>query len=99
MGNHERVVEIACGKAHTVLRTFSKKVYTFGVGKDGQLGHSTFNYEEQPKIIKFFDQIKTSHPIQVGTSFNSTIVLMSNKKIYWFGTNGTIKNENKPIQL
>ena len=35
---NERVVEIACGASHTIIRTSLKKVYTFGTGKQGQLG-------------------------------------------------------------
>lgn len=32
-------------------------------------------------------------------SFNSTIVLLSNRKIYWFGSNGTIEKIKYPIIL
>ena len=35
--------------------------------------------------------MKTYHPLQIAASFNSSIVLLSNHKVYWFGTNGTIK--------
>jgi alpha-tubulin suppressor-like RCC1 family protein len=42
----EKVIELSCGKAHTILRTSSKKVYTFGYGREGQLGHSNYSSEE-----------------------------------------------------
>jgi len=49
----ERVLEVACGANHTILRTSAKKVYTFGFGKYGQLGHNNFQNVDQPKTIDF----------------------------------------------
>jgi len=40
---NERVVEISCGASHTILRTSLKKVYTFGIGKQGQLGQGNLS--------------------------------------------------------
>ena len=91
LNERERVYEIACGGSHTILRTTSKKIYTFGSGRKGQLGHGNMGSEEQPRLVKFFEQMKTYTPLQVAASFNSSIVLLSNHKVYWFGTNGTIK--------
>jgi alpha-tubulin suppressor-like RCC1 family protein len=39
---NDRIVEIACGGSHVLLRTSSKKIYTFGSGKEGQLGHGNY---------------------------------------------------------
>ena len=69
------------------------------MGKDGQLGHSLRANEECPKLVKFFEGIKTAHPIQVSACFTSSIVLMSNKKVYWFGKNGTIDGVLSPQLL
>lgn len=39
-GNREeKVVELSCGDGHIVCRTISKKVYSWGTNKQGQLGH------------------------------------------------------------
>ena len=35
----EAVVMVACGEDHTAVLTESSSVYTFGRGRDGQLGH------------------------------------------------------------
>ena len=45
---------MACGSGHTILRSSSKKIYTFGSGKKGQLGHGNLNSEDFPKLVKFF---------------------------------------------
>ena len=90
---------MACGSGHTILRSSSKKIYTFGSGKKGQLGHGNVNSEDFPKLVKFFEQMKTYHPLQVSASFNSSLVLLSNHKVYWFGTNGTIKMCLTPVVM
>ena len=92
-------MEIACGGSHSILRTTSKKIYTFGSGRKGQLGHGTTGSEEQPRLVKFFESKKTYTPLQVAASFNSSIVLLSDHKVYWFGTNGTIKMCLTPTQM
>ena len=68
----------------------TKKVYTMGNGKKGQLGHGSLSSEQNPRMIKFTDSFKTFFPVQVSASFNSSIILFNHKKILWFGTNGTI---------
>lgn len=95
---NERVVEIACGSSHVVLRTFSKRVYTFGSGKEGQLGHNNYFAVELPKLLEF-QELKNYPALQITASFNSTILLLSNKKIFWFGSNGTLDRVKNPVQL
>ena len=95
---NERVVEMACGSSHVVLRTFSKKIYTFGSGKEGQLGHSNYFAVESPKLLEF-QELKNYHALQITASFNSTVLLLSNKKIFWFGSNGTLDRIKTPLQL
>lgn len=38
---NDRISEISCGQAHTILKGSNRKVYTFGNGKKGQLGHNS----------------------------------------------------------
>lgn len=91
----ERMVEIACGSSHVVLRSSSRRIYTFGSGKEGQLGHGNYFSVESPKQLELAE-LKTYSPLQVSASFNSTLLLLSNRKIYWFGTNGTINRLKTP---
>lgn len=48
---NERIMEVACGASHTIFRTSLKKVYTFGNGKQGQLGHNNYHSIDHPKIL------------------------------------------------
>ena len=93
---NERVSELACGANHTIFRTTARKVYTFGFGKHGQLGHDNFHNTEQPKLIEHID-FKNYQPLQISAAFNSCVVLLTNKKIYWWGSNGTIDKVASPI--
>ncbi|KAK5928530.1 hypothetical protein CgunFtcFv8_013584 [Champsocephalus gunnari] len=42
-----KVTKIACGRHHTLVLTDSKRVYSFGCGEQGQLGHG----EESPPSV------------------------------------------------
>lgn len=48
-GIDEEVVRVSCGKNHTVALTKSGKVYTWGYGKEGALGHGDLEQQNQPK--------------------------------------------------
>eukprot|EP00002_Diphylleia_rotans_P026853 TRINITY_DN5372_c0_g1_i2.p1 TRINITY_DN5372_c0_g1~~TRINITY_DN5372_c0_g1_i2.p1 ORF type:complete len:1044 (+),score=190.77 TRINITY_DN5372_c0_g1_i2:73-3204(+) len=39
--SHTRIVDIACGSDHSVLLSETGRVYTFGCGQNGQLGHGS----------------------------------------------------------
>ncbi|KAF7654590.1 hypothetical protein LDENG_00067360 [Lucifuga dentata] len=43
-----KVIKIACGRHHTLVLTDSKKVYSFGCGEHGQLGHGKGSHQPVP---------------------------------------------------
>lgn len=45
-------MEVACGHAHTALRTENGDVYTWGNGYYGQLGHGTLQNELSPRLVQ-----------------------------------------------
>ena len=45
-------VSIATGDAHTLILTESGDVYSFGRGKEGQLGHNERSSDKNPKLIE-----------------------------------------------
>lgn len=47
--------EIACGLNHTIALDSKKRVYTWGFGGYGRLGHSEPKDEMVPRQVKFFD--------------------------------------------
>ncbi|KAM3870243.1 putative E3 ubiquitin-protein ligase HERC3 [Diretmus argenteus] len=50
-----KVTKIACGRHHTLVLTDSKKVYSFGCGEQGQLGHGDRNPQSVPLPIQLSD--------------------------------------------
>ena len=46
-----RVADFSCGEEHCALLTADGKVYTWGYGNDGQLGHKERTNTNQPKLL------------------------------------------------
>ena len=47
-----KVVDINCGDEHSALLTEDGKVYTWGYGNDGQLGHKDKTNLNSPKLLQ-----------------------------------------------
>ncbi|XP_062276631.1 probable E3 ubiquitin-protein ligase HERC4 [Scomber scombrus] len=47
-----KVIKIACGRHHTLVMTDSKKVYSFGCGEQGQLGHGEESHQSVPLPVQ-----------------------------------------------
>ena len=93
----EKISQLACGMAHVICRTILKKVYTWGRNQSGQLGTGDYfdTNSMDPRLVQYF--YKKRIPVnQVAASPESSLVLDTNSKVYWFGTNGTIKNACTP---
>ena len=45
------VSQVSCGKDHTACVTADGKLYTFGIGRDGRLGHGTVETERTPRKV------------------------------------------------
>lgn len=85
---------------HVICKTIIKRVYTWGKNTCGQLG--TGDYFEtnstNPRSVEYFH--KRRIPVcQVAASPDGSIVLDTNSKLYWFGSNGTIKNVCIPEEI
>lgn len=92
-----KIQQVSCGYNHVIVRNMNNKVYTWGMGINGELGLGS-NITEQliPKEIKFPDRIKKAYQISAG--FRSSYFLADNGKIYMFGFNGLIHNQFTPIE-
>ncbi|KAK5867920.1 hypothetical protein PBY51_012375 [Eleginops maclovinus] len=47
-----KVTKIACGRHHTLVLTDSKRVYSFGCGEQGQLGHGEESHPSVPLPVQ-----------------------------------------------
>ncbi|OQR88460.1 regulator of chromosome condensation (RCC1), partial [Thraustotheca clavata] len=66
------VCEIACGFAHTIVRTIEGRVFTWGRGHEGQLGHGTTIDYDYPKLV---DRLGYENIVAVAANDTSSAVL------------------------
>ena len=93
--NKERINQISCGFKHSVAKSTTGRVYTWGCGCKGQLGQDNYNNMSIPGFVGFEDPFMKI--IQVSAGFRSTFFLSENRKVYACGCNGTISMEKTPI--
>ncbi|CAI5772404.1 Hypothetical predicted protein [Podarcis lilfordi] len=77
-----RANKVACGGGHTVALA-EGKVYTFGLGQYGQLGHGTFIFEiSEPKMV---DCLRKHKICNIASGENHTALVTENGLMYTFG--------------
>jgi alpha-tubulin suppressor-like RCC1 family protein len=77
-----RVVQVACGDAHTCVLTAERRLFSFGVGKHGQLGHPT----AKPKVSvpRAVDGLPAACFISCGGQH--TVALGADRQLYTWGS-------------
>ena len=93
--NKERINQISCGFKHSVAKSTTGRVYTWGCGCKGQLGQDNYNNMSIPGFVGFEDPFMKI--IQISAGFRSTFFLSENRKVFACGCNGTISMEKKPV--
>uniref|UniRef100_A0A0V0GAN5 Alpha-tubulin suppressor n=1 Tax=Triatoma dimidiata TaxID=72491 RepID=A0A0V0GAN5_TRIDM len=94
------IVDIACGTNHTVVLDSRRRVFTWGFGGYGRLGHAEPKDEMIPRLVKFFEtQGKGIKAVYCGSQFS--IAVSEYKMAYLFGktkNTGDVNMYPKPIQ-
>ena len=93
--SNERINQISCGFKHTIVKTTTGKVYTWGWGGKGQLGRNSYNNMNTPGLVKFDNPFVKIY--QVSAGFRSSFFLCENRKIYSCGCNGSLSMEKIPV--
>ncbi|XP_066245482.1 uncharacterized protein ca [Euwallacea similis] len=86
---HLKIVDICAGQYHNLALTCSGKVYSWGWGIHGQLGHGCTDNEYYPREVKFNCLVK-----QVAAGHAHSLILTCDGKIYGFGSNIFAQLEN-----
>ena len=94
----EKIATIECGFGHVISKSSLGKVFTWGWGEKGQLGHGKFSNELSPKQLNFIGVLKTK-VLQIQAGYKCSVALLENKKILWWGSNGTISQMNNPKEI
>lgn len=78
------VIDITAGQYHNLALTAEGKVFSWGWGVHGQLGHADINDSYKPKkIIHLADKVVT----QIAAGHAHSVVLSSDGVVYSFGSN------------
>lgn len=93
------ITDIACGNNHTAVIDTQKRVFTWGFGGYGRLGHAEPKDELVPRLLKFFDRPNGSvNRIFCGGAYT---IAESNLGFYLWGLQKRTGEANmypKPIQ-
>ncbi|XP_030764189.1 uncharacterized protein LOC115888568 isoform X2 [Sitophilus oryzae] len=87
--SHLKIVDISAGQYHSIALTHTGKVYTWGWGIHGQLGHGNCDNEYYPRLVQF------DHPVrQVTAGHAHSLILTCDGKVFGFGSNvfGQLEN-------
>ncbi|KAL1507069.1 hypothetical protein AB1Y20_007930 [Prymnesium parvum] len=68
-----RVIGVACGDFHTLALTEEERVYTWGSGAFGELGHATLSHQPLPRALSNVDGVGLLHAA-CGASHNVLLV-------------------------
>ncbi len=105
VAGENNITAIATGNSHSILLDRDGKVYSFGYGEDGQLGHGDINNQYSPKQIEVArDNNITS--VFTANSASHSFILSKDNKLFGFGKNdkgqiyGADKNNTKtPLEI
>lgn len=80
------IVDIVAGQYHSVALTSTGRVYTWGWGIHGQLGHSTYDNQYYPKLL----QEECPPAQQIAAGHAHTLLLFENY-VAGFGSNAFLQ--------
>jgi len=87
----DRVVDVACGRRHTVVVDSLNRVWTFGENKYGQLGRKTIESKGcSPSVVSMEGIIKRDDIVSVYCGWSHTIIQVESpggKRFFGFGRN------------
>ncbi|XP_039250913.1 protein RCC2-like [Styela clava] len=97
-----KVIKVECGNNHTIALDSKKRIFTWGFGGYGRLGHSEQKDEQTPRLVEAFNrENRGATRIFAGSTF-SLAINESGMTMFW-GLQGTISSREttmypKPVQ-
>lgn len=76
------VAEVFCGRYHTIARTTTGHVFTWGGGKNGRLGHGDEKIRAQPTCVESLLSYKA---VAITAGYHNNLVLTDNGEVWSWG--------------
>jgi len=98
----ERIQNISCGHAHSIAKSALGKIYTWGYGGLGQLGHGTLNSEFVPKLLNSYNKDLEGGKkkvLSIAAGYSHTMFILEGRIPYYFGTCGVLYKQTIPIKF
>ncbi|KAG5502125.1 hypothetical protein GH5_05072 [Leishmania sp. Ghana 2012 LV757] len=78
------IVAVRAGPWHALAISQRGEVYTWGVGRNGRLGHGTDSSEVKPRLV---EGLQSSFVVDASCSYGHSALLTSTGAVYVFGEN------------
>lgn len=97
----EKIVQAFCGYKHVICKTSLGKIYVWGWGGQGQLGLGNLKDQHSPYQVNLssFNAYHKSKALQVQAGYRHSIILLEDKRIYWTGTTGYLKEQKQFVEV
>lgn len=93
------ITQVSCGFKHVIAKNQSGKIFTWGWGERGQLGHETDRNLPFPRKVLFKKNSGFSyHAFNVQAGYRSSYALLEGRRVFHWGTNGNIVKQLTPIE-
>ncbi|PXF49731.1 putative E3 ubiquitin-protein ligase HERC1 [Gracilariopsis chorda] len=76
------VAEVYCGRYHTIARTTTGLVFTWGGGKNGRLGHGDEKIRAQPTCV---ESLISHNAIAITAGYHNNLVLTEDGEVWSWG--------------
>lgn len=91
----EKITEVSCGAQHTICKSTGGKVYTWGLGTEGQLGIGSKKASRLPIHVRLGPtKMRNYKAISVQGGYSCSYVLLDNRKVYHAGANTSTSKHN-----
>lgn len=77
-----RAATAAAGGGHTLVSDSDGRVWSFGAGQNGQLGHGNKHHQSTPRMIHSLQQVRI---VGVAAGFHHSLILSTDGALFSFG--------------
>lgn len=81
-GSGAEVMQVACGRYHTIARTANGLVFTWGGGKNGRLGHGDEKIRAQPTCV---ERLMNDRAVLITAGYHNNLVLTEAGEVWSWG--------------